>query len=612
MRPSFVKTAIALVIGASIALPEAYSADWNGSYSASGQCFCVGDLPLRTARQIVPTPVGGQSVEQVCQRLGGGPGLLRRNGLFNHPVYKDAQCGHGPGLASVGSEDACSGSLDGVGADSVLCRSRGPRWDIQATLEAAPDATRVEVDAPVATHVPVYVTSPAGFIGKPIGNAAGAMRVSLKRVSADRTPPEGSQWVVIDGARFLRAREGVPAAGGRPGERIILDGFVYLRDDGTINPADIYLDKAEDDAPGVDPGPNTAGTGIRQEEADEGADQAAAARQLKERQQAIAARQRREDVRATARQIEAQRRRLRQEQLTEQSNRQRLDEQELARTKRRLEAASASRAQAALEARAKAQARDQASGLQAEAPELAVDTAQTPPSSTDNTITSPSMAAARPSPSEEESREAVDEASRQVLAPVLDDAEPDAVTVSESAHTSVSSALRLPAAVRPSGRNFRYLEALPVSYDVGGNGVMLEGSTSSHSRLQYFGSLGVTRQYNEIMAGAGYYLTPESASRLTLVLLAGIEYGNFELVDGQSPEISVDYDDTGVYLAASSRMVLNDRFELKAGVGYSSIFEGDAMVFGGGYLHLTRKLDLVTRFELGDNDLLGIGVRYYY
>jgi hypothetical protein len=178
--------------------------------------------------------------------------------------------------------------------------------------------------------------------------------------------------------------------------------------------------------------------------------------------------------------------------------------------------------------------------------------------------------------------------------------------------TGFIDALRLPASVRASSRQFDYLEAMPVAFDVGGNGVMLEGSGSSQSRFHFIGRVGVTGDYQEVMAGGGYYLTPVRADRLTLVLLAGVEYGTFALVDEQVPGISVDFSDSGIYVGAASRVVLNNRFELKAGLAYSSFFEGDAMLFGGGYYHVTPRLDLVTRFEIGDNDLLGIGVRFYY
>lgn len=608
MRPHFVKTAIALIIATSAHVPEAFSADWNGSYSAAGQCFCVGDLPGQTARSIVPTPVGGQTVAQVCRRLGEGPGLVRQKGLFNHTVYEDAQCGNGPGVTTEQTPGSCSGSLDGVGA--VGCAPAGPRWDIQAALKRQ-NAPAVVISSSTDTAaVPMYRSSSLGFMGKPVSTVA-ARPMKVNRSPAAQAPPEGSQWVIIDGQRYFRARGDMPAAGGEPGQRIVLDGFVYLRDNGKLNPADLFREETQNKPVDADSGSVDGKAAAKQATRNRDSIKAAAAAQLMQRE--AVARQQRDDARATARQIEMQRRRLRLEKMAalELEARQATDTEELRRAKQQLEAKSASRAQAVLEAHAESRSLAQAKLRQTTS--AASDSShETHSANAELPSIEPAVAAANAASDSVAREQAVLEATRQVVEPAIDTGEAGPVQAPDSSRSTVSSALRLPAAVRASSRNFRYLEALPVRYDVGGDGVMIEGSTSSHSRLQYFGRLGVTRRYNEVMAGGGYYLTPESASRLTFVLLAGIEYGNFELVDGQSPEISVDYDDTGFYLGASSRMVVNERFELKAGIGYSSIFEGDAMFFGGGYLHLTRKLDLVTRFELGDNDLLGIGVRYYY
>ena len=175
------------------------------------------------------------------------------------------------------------------------------------------------------------------------------------------------------------------------------------------------------------------------------------------------------------------------------------------------------------------------------------------------------------------------------------------------------SALRLPAKARPSSREFDYLQAMPAAYDIGGGGVMLEGSVQNRARFQFLGRLGVADTYQEAMVGGGYYLTPAKATRMTVVLLAGIEYGSFELSDEErAPGLTVTSSDTGLFLGALSRVVINNKFELKGGLGYSSFFGGDATFFGGGYYHLTPRLDVMSQFEIGDNDNLGIGIRYYY
>ena len=171
------------------------------------------------------------------------------------------------------------------------------------------------------------------------------------------------------------------------------------------------------------------------------------------------------------------------------------------------------------------------------------------------------------------------------------------------------AALRLPEAVRPSSREFGYVDAMPLDYAYGGTGVLLEGSVPVRDRFRLLARLGAANGYRELLFGASWYVTPPDADRLTLVLTAGIETGRFELEAG---EISTALSDEGGYLGATSRLVVSDRFELQTGVGYSSFFGGDPIAFGGGSYHVTPRLDLVSRVELGDNDSVGIGVRYYY
>lgn len=176
----------------------------------------------------------------------------------------------------------------------------------------------------------------------------------------------------------------------------------------------------------------------------------------------------------------------------------------------------------------------------------------------------------------------------------------------------ILSALKLPNSVRSREDNFSYVEALPANFDVGGNGIVLKGSTESHSRFHYVGRVAVTNTYQEVMIGGGLYLTPRIADRFTMVLQAGVEHGSFDLQDDQDSNISVSYGSSGLYFGAATRMIVNRQMELRGGLGYSTFFKGDLKAFGGAYWHLTPHLDVVSRFELGDNDLLGLGIRYYY
>jgi len=45
------------------------------SYEAGGACYCTSAaLSSPSASTIVPTPIGGQSIGQICKRIGEGPG----------------------------------------------------------------------------------------------------------------------------------------------------------------------------------------------------------------------------------------------------------------------------------------------------------------------------------------------------------------------------------------------------------------------------------------------------------------------------------------------------------------------------------------------------------
>ena len=174
-------------------------------------------------------------------------------------------------------------------------------------------------------------------------------------------------------------------------------------------------------------------------------------------------------------------------------------------------------------------------------------------------------------------------------------------------------ALRMPAGIRASSREFGYVDAMPASWEYGGGGLMIEGSAAVRGRFRALARIGAATDYQEFLLGGSWFLTPPSADRMTVVLTGGIETGRFEL-DGVrgGRRVGTELSDTGLYLGAASRFVVNRRFELQAGLGYSSFFEGDPTLFGGGYFHVGRQLDIVSRVEVGDNDSLGIGVRYYY
>ncbi len=684
MRPRPMKYAVALLGSVSLFTTAAGAAEWNGSYSANGQCFCVGEVAASISSNIVPTPIGGQTVVQVCDRIGAGPGLSKTGGLFNHPVYEDMQCGNGPfptGIDEVALN--CAGSLDGnASPESESCQPVGSNWDLKtafgktpkvasakpavpatvekpkggATSASSGDARQLasasSLTKPVVTTHSVDVDSANGESSRPlratvISSASTANRKLPKpKPKPAPLPPFTGEEVTIDGQRYKQARDGLDATGGEPGSRIILDGLVFLRDDDSVLPSDLYRVQS-DNAEGASKKPAkakksditaSAKTGekaaaVAKAKADANAQatnaliaeakadvkaqaeaKAVAKAKADERAQAIA--QAKVDAKPQVKADNAA------DVIASNLKIERAQQAKLARESKRLADAEELKQRKLQQAQlATRQAEDQA-----RIAEPSISAAQAAPSanvynpkdldtkrSANKRAYQQDEIAIPPSPLTTPAQADVDAADDAAADQVVDaTANASGSDNAGSNQSTILSALRLPPEVRASSRNFSYFEALPAYYDIGGGGIVLEGSIQSHARLQYLGRVGVSDTYEEVMLGAGYYLTPADADRFTVVLLAGVEYGSFELSDDLDPSIGLDFSDSGLYVGASTRFVANNRFEMKAGVGYSTFFDGDATIFGGGYYHLTPSLDLVSRFELGDNDLLGIGVRFYY
>ena len=572
---------------------------WRGSYAAEGACYCLGALDQSIHRAIVPTPVGGQSVKQVCERIGSGPTLTRSAGVFNYPVYSDAQCGHGPGDVSLGASGDCYGSLNPESGD---CQGIGPSWNLEAAyasptesskLTAGNNAVEASSDVYVAKSEPVRETIKSTLLSEPVVTTATETDASGKQlkatiirsqsaaahasenlpdgqtsanaehselqtassinVSASSGSPAGRS-VVIDGQAYRQARSDVPASGGSPGSRIILDGLVFLRDDGNLDPSDLYAVPTRKSVAQtvVAPAPSKAKNPSAPDAVAESTDQNES-----------------EEVRYQRLLAEARKRLRTQQQLEDNP----------------------------------VTASDTQQAVPTESETLAVETDDTSLAVPDaDKVREPTVAAANTLPEtdshgDEENAVAVTETAEQVGTP--------------DASSGSLSALRLPSAIRASSRDFDYVDALPTTFDFGGGGLSLEASADSHSRFHYLGRASLANSYQEVLLGGGYYLTPPNADRLTVVLTAGLEYGNHEFSD-EGRNLSAESSDTGVFLGLSSRVVVNRHFEFQGGAGYSSFFDGDPVLFGSGFIHINRQIDLVSRFELGDNDSLGLGIRFYY
>ncbi|PID60925.1 MAG: hypothetical protein CSB44_08590 [Gammaproteobacteria bacterium] len=607
----------------------AAAGDWTGSYWAEGQCYCTESIDPAVAGRIVPTPVGGKTVAQICQEIGRGPGLELEGERFNFPAYRDPQCGNGPFVPGSEPDASCAGTLT---LDGSECQPARPARDLAAlygvdksaaetrhttsswalitpSLGASRAADDASADASAdvkrgarsrqtdATPVrrPEVSKAPGGksLLATVASSALKAVHVSDTDGKASHSGKAGNssrslsidenftgKQIVIGGQRYLQAHPDVPPTGGRPGSRILVDDIVFLKDDGSIDPADLYKG-SEASTPTTKRKAAAERISSRQSDTASSSGKTAASKAIPSRTRLP--RQTEWEVRSTtSRMIDAAK-----DEMVDADGSDKPDEL------------------------ADADVGDKPDGLvdadgSSKADELA---------DVDSIDKADELVDADGGDKADE----LADADGSDMADELADAEPSVEDTSAAdadkrarGGVSIASALRLPEGVRQSSREFSYVEAMPTSYDYGGNGVEIEGSVGSEERYHFIGRAAIVSDYQEVMLGAGFHLTPVNASRMTAVLTAGIEYGNFEISNEALTTGSIEYSDSGAFLALSSRMVMSPRFELQGGVGYSSFFEGDLTAFGRGSYHLNRQLDFVSRFEVGDNDSIGFGLRFYY
>jgi len=597
MRHHSIPLALFVVLTFALTTPAFSREDWSGSYAVDSQCFCIGEVDRSVAARIVPTPIGGQTVQQVCSALGKGPGLVFSNASFNHPVFKDSQCGHGPYANGATPTDLdCVGTIDGTYAS---CQPAGPKWDLltayaepSAPAAAQPDPLVVSDEASSTDDVPVEAPDASE---KTVAGEAGEAQV-LKSVDTQQSLPEGvvdftGRTITLGDDRYYQARSDLPAKGGEPGSRIILDGLVFVRDDEHLVAEDLYweteeaevataaIDEAskEDTVESISERSLGVADAIESTQAAESGDEASKALAEKER---LAAEKAAQDA------LQRERRARNAARLAAEPQARADAERELATQKTQESQESRERLSGLLQLAKEQQLAKQKDAQQAARDEQAL---------------------------KQESVKSAEDSENADVAEVAEQAPQSEKTSKSVSDLLTARAFRLPSDTRASSRDFGYFEVMPTTYDFGGVGLVLEGSAQSHSQFHYFGRVGVADTYREVVVGGGYFLTPARATRMTFVLLAGVEFGSFDLSgNNRDPDFILTVDDSGIYLGAVGRYVLNDKVEFKGGVSYSSFFNGDATFIGGGYYHITPRLDILSQFEFGDNDALGVGIRYYY
>ena len=579
--------------------------DWVSSYSADGNCYCTPEIHPSLRNKIVATPIGGQSISQVCARIGAGPGLELVDGEFNYPAYHDAQCGNGP--AGV-DHDGCEGRMQD---DDIVCTGSGPEWDLKASYSKRAKAAPVQAEpATAAEDTSVSQDTQLSDEAQAAADAADAARARELAAQARIRAEEANAEAEANRARELarRAAERARAEAGNEASQT----------------AEIPLESTQGNE-------QSAAQPASQADAEELAD-AKRARELAEQ-----ARLRSEQA-AARQQAELQ--------LAEQAKRQRAREQasELARQQRENEAATvvenpvaqnpveqnpvelnpgdrgpiaveADAAEAELarklaqEALAKQQRQSEAELAKARAAQARAalsEVAKPEPELSEADARAERIRAAAAEAARIRTQAAAEQAEKERLesakAESIQQVDPATEPLAESAS---GSAIRVPAAARGDAVQSGFIEVAPISYDFGGAGASLAGALQIRPAWHFTGRAAVAQEYSEVMAGFRRSFAPLALSGGEVNIIAGLEYGNFDL------DIT-ELTDSGVLLASSIGYNLSGRANLTAGISYSSFFEGDATVFGQFLYRLVNNLDFSSRLEGGDNDNISLGLRYHY
>jgi len=428
---------------------QAEASLWDGSYAAKGGCYCVGEQSRDIDSKILPTPIGGQSVTQICERVGEGPTLQKINGKFNYTVYPGAQCGNGPFAdTTITQARECIGHRGVIGED---CQSRGPKWDLTYAYSKKAKKTADSFENSIVTGGSRYIEPPTRNSSEADGLDRSASNTSVAEISRIRSnvkkvPQRKPKLVVPETREQIRARQLV------------------------------HLEAARQRA-NLTAKPLPSGSYVQTEAATTASVENVA------------------DTAATTASVES-----------------------------------------------------------------VAETAATTP------------------------------------------------VVTQDAPPTVA-ALKLPAEFSFGDPEFNYIEAAPVTYDFGGAGMSITASKSSHNRMQYIVTAAAAETYKEAALGVGMFINPDETDRSMLIVRAGVEYGS---LDFQNGAIKASHSDSGVFADITTKVAVTRKFKLQAGVSYSSFFEGDVIGIGAAFYQLTPKLDLTAKTEIGDNDLIGFGIRYHY
>ena len=553
--------------------------EWVNSYSVDDTCYCAPNLSSSLSKKIVPTPVGGKSVAQICQRIGPGPELTLKDGEFNYPTYTDAQCGNGPApLASAETEKDCEGRLF---ADDILCNGTGPAWDLKAayaTNKQVAKVARVTVDRTPSASGPALTQSDENEPEtiKP----APKVRVVVKTepVTTDSGQDTSTQSDNLPLATVIETNPVSDAAPEAHNKSAVTPPLATI-----IKTEPIGNTAAASASGEATPTPTIISARVGQASTPDKQSTTAAEAKVVRVETPVKPLRPQTPAKTTVA-PSTQKDIIKTDNVgpTSKTDATATDDVDPANGWQRLPQTPSANSPADVSEQSVAETSNDLTSAKPESTTL------TSEKNENTTTPERAVAATQKSTDDDQSADIVAESN-----------------ASPSKAEAGLTALRISDFEESDNLGFNYFELAPSNYDFGGNGGAVEASYTAQHGWGLIGRASVLETYSEFMLGLAYRVQPSFLKGAVLSLSAGVESGSFDLG-------VTDYDDTGGVVSAMASYAFSPRVRAQGGVSYSSFFDGDPSLLGAVLVKLTPAIDVSGRVEVGDNDNVGVGLRFNY
>lgn len=166
---------------------------------------------------------------------------------------------------------------------------------------------------------------------------------------------------------------------------------------------------------------------------------------------------------------------------------------------------------------------------------------------------------------------------------------------------------------KPNTFTYDYLDVEYVDIDeFDTDGFRLSGSYDFEQNLSVIGSIVIAEgnkvDYTQLTGGLAYHQQIKD-TETDLVLHAEIEMIDW---DFDSKSSKKDDDDTGILIGSEVRHKINVDAELYGDLSLRTTGDNDVLLTFGGRLHFTPKLLGIVSYEISDQDILAVGIRYHF